>query len=198
MSDQKLLLEPTPMGEITHGGVTLPLYRTQDVVWGKVPLIETVEEGKAGVVRYARVHRLTQFTLGALLDATDSTFSMIAETTGAQVVEHHWGLAVTEGTVKDDHPVLSYAHPSLPEKTSLVAHVQVIPRPHLSIHNLGVIQRIVDDHRTNGSSEFFWPDGVRIQDQFVQTELGLYLTDIEPYILPRNASNLGRRNYNIT
>lgn len=176
--------DATPLCEVNHNGLMLPLYATEDVVWNKQQLKLATESGQDNVVRYIRLKRGVPFILSELLETARQTFEAFCHNkSGIKLIDHSWGLSVTPPEIlqtDDSNEPLTYSAPQLPGNISLTAKVSLIKDtyPCVKLQDRQKIVKAVEEHLRNTDLLYRWIDAK--PPQFVQNDDGLYLVDIEP------------------
>ncbi len=165
----------------------LPLYATEDVVWGKQELKRVAESEQDNVVRYIRLKPSMHYILAELLETAEQTFESFCNDSPIAVIEHTWGLAAAPPELIEeddsDYEPLKYTSQILPGTVSLVAKVAIIKHKYPYVHDYQVITSAINRHRSNLSIKNIWTDATL--GQFVQNDEGIHLVDIEPLFTKR-------------
>lgn len=177
------------IGEIDHGGVTLPVFDANDTVLIPPRTGQTGEltkqykdflrslEGRDRFVRYLRVMPGIRGELSDMLSAADQVFQSAARLVGATVVHHYWGLSPLPGVRSG----LMYRHPDLPDGYSLAADVEIVDQTRAVSDSEAAAIRYTLGHpfvtETDSLGKVSWNDCG--SSQFVANPDGLWLPDIE-------------------
>ncbi|HSX30702.1 MAG TPA: hypothetical protein VLE99_02195 [Candidatus Saccharimonadales bacterium] len=117
------------VGEITHDGITLPVYSSAGIVMRPPrptdgPNAVKFYKDRERFERYVRIaHILRGIPLVGMVEAADAVFAGAASLVGATVVDHHWGFA----RLTNADGISECAHAALPDGYGLIADVAIIP-----------------------------------------------------------------------
>jgi hypothetical protein len=171
----------TKLDKLSHGGVELPVYYTNDIVDTKAGMQElSTDRSVHHMVRgvFAGLRRSRISSLGEFLQKADQTFTSIAAHCGAMVVSHEWGLSPAAEELRQDWMSVEMED-IIPPNHRLVAKVDVLHGiTPLSPGPTRTVRRALTRHKSDTNACLRWDDSYPYQ--FVEHDSGIVLLDIDP------------------